>query len=91
METLQRDLQSFAASFDVSFLAGPTAEKPFGAGRWRQRQQFDDFLRGEIAFGDFFRGNVGANSLNIDAKMAVARESEERQTVGMGNVELNIG
>jgi hypothetical protein len=72
----------------VSLLPGPTPEESFCPQFWWESPQFREFARPEIPLCDVLTGELGPNLLHVDTETSSIGEGVNRQTVGMGKVEL---
>jgi hypothetical protein len=88
VKTLEWNLQTFAASFDVGLLTGPAKEKAFILHGRRQASQFHHFLRRKKTLGDFLAREIRPHQLDVHSHLPSNRKCKQPHAVGMRHIEL---
>src|SRR6202046_164637 len=88
-KTIQGNLQTFASSFDVSFLPRPTKKERFRAQFGSQPMPLIKLLRREMAFRYIFAGKFRPDRFEVDPYISTARKGIDSQAAGVHQVEMN--
>lgn len=87
VELIQRNLESFAFSFNVGFFARPAVEKSDRFGMVGKFAKHTDLARGEEAPGYVLAGRLRPNLLYIDPYFPGSAEGINNHAVRVGQVE----
>ena len=88
-EGIERDAHAGAAGLDIAFLASPTAEEGGGARGRRKTCECGALGGREEVVGDFHRGEVWADALEVNANVGGVGEGHEGGTVGVREIEAD--
>jgi len=89
VETIEWQMQAFAASLDVAFLASPTGIEAFVTFVGREGTEFRQFVLRKKAARDVFPVIDGTNEFDVYAEASVRREREQSEAARVGDVEVD--
>jgi hypothetical protein len=89
IETVERQVQTFAASLDVAFLASPARVEAFVSLFGRKSAEFCEFTFGKETARDVLPVFDGADEFDVNAEAAFEREGEECDSARVRDIEVD--
>src|SRR5712692_8345594 len=87
VELIEWKRESLAAGFDVRFFARPAIEECFGLELRGDRRKLIHFRPRKEAFGNLIGRKITTHKFNVHTYVAVARECQQRDFMGMRKIE----